>query len=398
MLDLRLKNKKLTEEQKIDQRRKLIQKKLNLSLKNITNFPSSLKTAATKNCENMIGATQIPLGIAGPINIKGQHIKGDFYIPLATTEAALVASVNRGAKAVYGSGAVNTQVENIGITRAPLFVTQNLSHSQKLVRFVKKNFSQIKSITDRTSHHLKLLKIIPILVGRNVYLKFTFDSVDAMGMNMATLAVEKAKDFISKKTNCSCLSLTGNLCVDKKPSWSNFISGRGKKVRAEITIKSSLLKKVLKTIPQKIVEVNYRKNLLGSALSGSLGFNAHYANIIAAIFIATGQDPAHVVEGSLGITTAEIVNKNNLYFSVYLPDLVIGTVGGGTSLPSQKEALSILNLSQNKTKGKNVLKFAEIIVSAVLAGELSLLAALATGHLAKAHCLLAKKKNNIKKT
>jgi len=390
MIDLRLKHKNLTSGQKIAFRRKQIEKKLKISLKNTANLSADIQKASTKNCENMIGATQIPLGIAGPLKINGQEARGSFYIPLATTEAALVASVSRGIKAIFASTGVNTHIENIGITRAPLFVTDNLAHSQKLIAFIQKNFNKIKKITQLTSSHLKLLNINPVIVGRNVYLKFIFDSTDAMGMNMATIAVQAVKEFIEKNTQARCLSLTGNLCVDKKASWSNFISGRGKKAHAEVVIKKEVIKKILKTDIDTIVEVNYRKNLIGSALSGSLGFNAHYANIIAAIFLATGQDPAHVVEGSLGITTAEKLDKNTLYFSVYLPDLVIGTIGGGTNLPTQKEALSILTIKNNGAKGKNVLKFAEITVAAVLAGELSLLAALASGDLARAHCQLAR--------
>ncbi len=221
------------------------------------------------------------------------------------------------------------------------------------------------------------------MVGRNVYLRFVFDTCEAMGMNMVTFASERITQLIKAKTKIECFSLTGNLCVDKKPAWLNFIRGRGKRVWTEVKIKKEVVKKVLKTTPEKIAEVVYRKCLLGSAMAGSVGFNGHYANIVAALFLATGQDMAHVVEGSLGITTAEVIEKGSLYFSVYLPDLMIGTVGGGTHLPTQKEALSVLGLGKGK-RGE-ALKFAEIIGGAVLAGELSLMAALASGDLARAH-------------
>lgn len=176
--------------------------------------------------------------------------------------------------------------------------------------------------------------------------------------------------------------MAGNYDIDKKPAWLNFINGRGKKVWAEAVIPHAVIKDVLKTTPEKIHEVVIKKCLLGSIISGSMGFNAHYANIIAAIFASCGQDLAHVVEGSLGITTTELIG-DNLYMSCYLPDLMVGTVGGGTGLPTQKEALAILG---NPT----AMQFAEIVGGTVLAGELSLLGALSSGQLAEAHSKLGR--------
>jgi hydroxymethylglutaryl-CoA reductase (NADPH) len=303
-----------------------------------------------------------------------------------------VASVNRGCKATRQAGGISTLVENVGATRAPVFKVKNLKEAKKLVEWCEKHFNQLKKVVEKGDPYLCLLEIQPKILGRNVYLRFVFDTNEAMGMNMATLATGQAVQLIKAKTGTSGVSLTGNLCIDKKPAWQNFIKGRGKKVWAEAKIKKEIVKKVLKTTPEKIVEVVYRKCLLGSAVAGSIGFNGHYANIVAALFLGTGQDLAHVVEGSLGITTAEIVGRNNLYFSIYLPDLMIGTVGGGTHLATQKEALSILGLGKGK-KGE-ALKLAEIIAGAVLAGELSLIAALASGGLVKAHERLGRGKND----
>lgn len=201
-----------------------------------------------------------------------------------------------------------------------------------------------------------------------------------MGMNMVTIATQKAVELIERETGTRCLSVAGNYDIDKKPAWLNFINNRGFKVWAETIIKKEVLENVLKTSAEKFFDVWLAKCMIGSAMSGSLGFNAQYANIIAAIFIATGQDPAHVVEGSMGITTAKVLN-GDLLVSVYLPALNVGTVGGGTNLATQLEALTILGVAGSG----NVEKFAEIIGGAVLAGEISLLASLAEGSLAAAH-------------
>ena len=208
-----------------------------------------------------------------------------------------------------------------------------------------------------------------------------------MGMNMATIATEKAAGFIQKETGIECLSLSGNYDVDKKPAWINFINGRGKSVWADVTIKKDIVESVLKTTSDKICNLILRKVLTGSAMSGSMGFNGHFANVIAAIFAATGQDLGQVSEGSIGITAGETLDNGDLYFSIFIPNLMVGTIGGGTSLPTQKEALKIMGVNgSGDTK-----KFAMIIAAAVLAGELSLLASQSEGTLAKAHIKLGRK-------
>ncbi len=201
-----------------------------------------------------------------------------------------------------------------------------------------------------------------------------------MGMNMVTIATEKVLELLLNETDAQLIALSGNVCVDKKPSSINLVEGRGKTVVADIIIPERIVKNKLKTTAEAIVEVNTAKNLIGSAISGSMGFNAHFANMIGAIFLATGQDIAHVVEGSLGITTAED-RDGDLYFSVTMPDLPIATIGGGTSLKTANESLEILGVAGSG----NVKKFAEIVIATVLAGELSLMGALAAGHLARAH-------------
>lgn len=375
-----------------DERRKGVEKELSVELTHIGSYSLDASVAGTRNCENMIGAAQIPIGVAGPLtisNLNGQ--RAAYYIPLATTEGALVASVNRGCKVITESGGAMVDSYKVGATRGPVFKVNNLEESNRLNKFLDVRFEELQSVAAKTSGHLALKKYMDRGVGRYRYIRFVFDTQDAMGLNMVTIATDAVVDYITKKTGIPCLALAGNYDVDKKSSWLNSIEGRGIKVWAEVTLSKRVLEAVLKTTAQKIYEVWLAKCMLGSTMSGSMGFNAQFANVIAAMFIATGQDPAHVVEGSLGVTTAEVVNGKDLYVSVYLPDLMVGTVGGGTGLGTQKEALEILGVFGGN-EGKNSQKFAEIVGAAVLAGEISLLSSLEQGTLAQAHQALARGK------
>ncbi|MBI4039038.1 hydroxymethylglutaryl-CoA reductase [Candidatus Daviesbacteria bacterium] len=365
-------------------RRQFLEKELGLSLGSIGNFSFTEGQVIGRNIENLIGATQIPLGVAGPLKILKHSNSLNVFLPLATTEGALVASISRGCKAVTEAGGATVFVMDVGITRGPVFKTLGLKHSLQTKQWIESHIPLISQTTQKTSSHLKLLKVQSSLAGKNLFVRFSYYTADAMGMNMATIASEQAIRLIEQETKAECISLAGNFDIDKKPAWLNFIEGRGKKVWAEVILDKKLVGNLLKTTPEKISEVVSRKNHLGSMMSGSLGFNAHFANILAAIFIATGQDPAHVVEGSLGITTAEVLENSSLYFSIYLPSLVVGIVGGGTHLPTQEEALKIMKVA-------NVLEYSEAVGAAVLAGELSLIASLAAKTLAKAHSLLGRK-------
>lgn len=375
-------SKSLRDFKNASERRTYLEEIAQVNLQNTGNFTFQEEQVNGKNIENLIGAAQIPLGIAGPLRIKNSELRSkDIYIPLATTEGALVASVSRGCKAVTESGGVNVWAENNGMTRGPVFYTGSLEKSKKLRQWFATNSETIKKVTESTSLHLIFKKVDIKMLAEYVFVRFSFDTADAMGMNMVTIATQKAVELIEKETGIQCLALAGNFDIDKKPAWMNFLHNRGYAVWAEAKIQKEVLKNVLKTTAERIFDVWLGKCMLGSAMSGSLGFNAQFANIIAAIYIATGQDPAHIVEGSLGVTTAKIQESGDLSLSVYLPSVIIGTVGGGTGLPTQKEALEILGV---KGEGK-ALQFAEIIGGAVLAGELSLLASLSEGTLAKAH-------------
>lgn len=325
-----------------------------------------------KNIENPIGTVQIPVGVAGPLVINTEDEKIETYVPLATTEGALLASVNRGCSVIRKSGGVSVAILSDQMTRAPVIKTKTAKDAKNLKKWIQDNFETIKEEAESTTNHGKLLKIDPIaVVGHFVYPRFVYQTGDSMGMNMVTIATEKSVQLIEKENNVHAIALSGNFCVDKKPSALNLMEGRGKSMVAEITIPKEIVEKTLKTTPEAVVEVNYAKNLIGSAIAGSYGYNAHYANIVAAIFLATGQDPAHTVEGSMGITTAEC-DDGDLYFSITLPDLPVATVGGGTRLETATESLNIMDA---KGSGK-VSKYASIVAGIVLAGELSLMGAL----------------------
>ncbi|MBI4137080.1 hydroxymethylglutaryl-CoA reductase [Candidatus Roizmanbacteria bacterium] len=369
------------------ERRIRIEQEARTSLQHVGSFTFEESIVSKRNCENLIGAMQVPLGIAGPLQIKNEKRKSkNYYIPLATTEGALVASVNRGCKAITDAGGASGYAYRIGTTRGPVFYTKSIVEDQRLYTWITEHTKRLSEVAEETSRHLKVLQIEISGATPYIFLRIYFDTEDAMGMNMATIATEKMVEFIEKETGVACLSVAGNFDVDKKPSWLNVINKRGWQAGADIVLSQDVVSSVLKTTPEKFFKTWLAKCMVGSALSGSLGFNSHMANVLAAIFIATGQDPAHVVEGSCGLTTAEVLDSGSLRVSVYLPALMIGTVGGGTNLATQKEALSILGVSGDG----NVHEFAEIVAGAVLAGEISLLASLSEGSLTRAHQKLAR--------
>ena len=365
----------------LDIRREFIERHSNCKLEKMADYTLDMEMAMAKNIENPIGTIQIPIGVAGPVKINGEHAKDDFFVPLATSEGALVASINRGCSAITAAGGVNARVIGDKMTRAPVIKTESVVEAVKVKQWFEEKFDELKAIAESTTRHGKLIKVDPIIiVGNYVYPRFVYSTGDSMGMNMVTIATEKVLEKLYEDLGVHAIALSGNLCVDKKPAAINVVEGRGKTVVADILIPEAIVRTKLKTTAKAMEEVNVAKNLIGSAAAGSMAYNAHYANMIGAIFLATGQDEAHVVEGSLGITTAED-RDGDLYFSVNMPDLPIATIGGGTRLETANVGLQIIDCAGT---GK-VNKFAEIVISTVLAGELSLVGALAAGHLAKAH-------------
>ena len=365
-------------------RRIALERLFGAKLKHVGSYSIDLPAITGRNIDSPIGAVQVPVGVAGPLKVSGDSAKGAYPIFLATTERALVASVNRGCTALNASGGAKVKILKDEMTRAPVFRAKCVADAVKFAEWVKANYATIKAKAEEDSRFTRLKSITPFYVGRNVWLRFAYETGDAAGLNMVTIATQKACDWIcAKQKYAGIVALSGNLCVDKKASGLNFILGRGKSVVAEAIIPKEAMRKILKCSPEEFADVNYRKNLLGSILADARGFNAHQANIIAAMFIALGQDAAHVVDGSMGITTAELEKNGDVYVSVTIPALYVGTVGGGTRVETQRELLNAMKVKSSK-------ELAEVVAAAALAGEISLIGALAEGTLAGAHARLGR--------
>ncbi|GJQ14045.1 hypothetical protein GpartN1_g5836.t1 [Galdieria partita] len=339
-------------------------------------------------CELVVGYVPIPVGFAGPVRVNDENV----FFPMATTEGCLVASTNRGCKAIMESQGCVSFVVSDGMTRAPCirFPCARMAIECKIWLEQEDTFELLSEQFNSTSRYGRLQSVKVAIAGRNLYLRFKCLSGDAMGMNMVSKGTEKALEVIKAHfAEMEVVSLSGNYCSDKKPSAVNWIEGRGKTVVAEAVISGDVVEKVLKTNVASMVDCNIQKNLVGSIMAGSLGgFNAHAANIVAAMFIATGQDAAQVVESSHCITLLEPANNGrDLRISVTLPCIEVGTVGGGTVLPAQSSCLRAMGIDPHSSPapGENSKKLATLVGAAVLAGELSLMAALTAGHLVKAH-------------
>lgn len=368
----------------VDERRAAAEQLTGAKLESISKY-CFMPEKASKNIENMIGAVQVPMGFAGPVLIRGDYATGEFLVPLATTEGALVASISRGMSAINLGGGARVKIFQDQMTRAPVFRVENIDHSVAVIKWISENLGLLDAAVSSTTSHGKLLGIEPFPAGRNLYLRFMYDTGDAMGMNMVTIATEAACKIIQENTGAVMISVSGNMCTDKKPAAINLIQGRGKSVVAEVLVPAKIVEEKLRTTTDTVVETNYRKNLIGSTMAGSLGANAHAANMVASLFLATGQDIAQVVGGSMTVTSCENV-KGDLYICVKMPAVEVGTVGGGTTLPCQMEALNMIGcVGDGKAK-----KLSEIVAVTVLAGELSTLAAQAAGHLGQAHKALGR--------
>lgn len=340
-------------------------------------------------CENVVGYMPLPLGIAGPLIIDGLMTP----IPMATTEGTLVASTSRGCKVLNANGGVTTVLTQDAMTRGPVIEFPSLTSAARAKRWIDSahGASSIKSAFDSTSRFARLASLHTVLAGRTLFVRFATSTGDAMGMNMISKGVEAALGMMKDKhfPEMELLSLSGNYCIDKKPAAINWIEGRGKSVVAEAVIRGDSVRKILKCTVEDLVNLNIKKNLVGSAMAGSIGgFNAHAANILTAMYLATGQDPAQNVESSNCMTLMEAVNHGeDLLVSVSMPSVEVGTVGGGTGLPPQRSMLELLGIQgpHKNTPGANAQRLARIIAAAVMAGELSLMGALCAGHLIKAH-------------
>ncbi|ESR48694.1 3-hydroxy-3-methylglutaryl-coenzyme A reductase 1 [Citrus sinensis] len=369
-------------------RREALQKMTGRSLQGLPLDGFDYDSILGQCCEMPVGYVQIPVGIAGPLLLDGF----EYSVPMATTEGCLVASTNRGCKAIYASGGAASMLLRDGMTRAPIVRFASAMRASELKFFLEdpNNFETLAVVFNRSSRFARLQHIQCSIAGKNLYIRFCCTTGDAMGMNMVSKGVQNVLDFLQNDfPDMDVIGISGNFCSDKKPAAVNWIEGRGKSVVCEATIKEEVVTKVLKTNVATLVELNTLKNLAGSAVAGALGgFNAHAANIVSAIFIATGQDPAQNVESSHCITMMEAINDGkDLHISVTMPSIEVGTVGGGTQLASQSACLNLLGVkgASKESPGSNSRLLATIVAGSVLAGELSLMAAIAAGQLVKSH-------------
>ncbi|KAM4575997.1 3-hydroxy-3-methylglutaryl-coenzyme A reductase-like [Odontesthes bonariensis] len=350
-------------------------------------------------CENVIGYIPVPVGVAGPLHLDGKQ----FQVPMATTEGCLVASTNRGCRAVALGGGASSRILADSMTRGPVVRLPSACKAAEVKAWLESSdgFQEIKETFDNTSRFARLQKLLVGLAGRNLYIRFHSKTGDAMGMNMISKGTEKALSTLQQHfPELQVIAVSGNYCTDKKPAAINWIEGRGRSAVCEATIPAKVVREVLKTTAEALIEVNIHKNLVGSAMAGSIGgFNAHAANLVTAIYIACGQDPAQAVVSSNCITLMEPSGPTgeDLYISCTMPSIELGTVGGGTNLPAQQACLQILGVqgASKDCPGDNARQLARIVCATVLAGELSLMGALAAGHLVKSHMTHNRSKVNL---
>ncbi len=341
------------------------------------------------NIEHYIGMTQIPTGIIGPVQIQGTVAQGEFYVPLATTEGALIASYNRGARATRLSGGITSVCLTEAVQRAPLFKFNDLSEVGQFMIWLLSELENFKNLVKKFSRFAELLDMRLNMEGNQVIVIFEYFTGNAAGQNMVTICTDGICQYIIENSPIQPQHwfIESNYSGDKKATAVSFSTVRGKKVTAEAVIQREIVKTVLHTTPEKIATY-WQSSTVCTVQSGAIGAQGHYANALTALFIACGQDAACVAEAFVGITRMEVNKNGDLYIAVTLPSLVIGTIGGGTQLPTQKECLELIQCSGEHSARK----FAEICGATVLCGELSIAAAMAAGDFSKAHRIFGRKK------
>jgi hydroxymethylglutaryl-CoA reductase (NADPH) len=337
--------------------------------------PSFDPAVVSGNCENFIGVAQVPVGLAGPLRVNGEFAQGDFLVPMATTEGTLVASYNRGIKLINRSGGVTCTIQDDAMQRAPAFEFADARKARDFGRWIEQHFSDLATEAEATSRYARLRYVDSYLNGRLVFLRFGYTTGDAAGQNMVSKATLAACNYVLQEYpgNIDHFFLESNMATDKKPSQINILKTRGKRVTAEVRIPRDILISELQVDPEQL-DRHARIGNVGARLAGTNNNGLHSVNGLAAIFIATGQDVACLAESSAAITYSEITPEGDLYGSVTLPSLVVGTYGGGTGLPTQRECLEIMGCYGTD----KVYKFAEIIAGVIAAGELSLAAAISS--------------------
>lgn len=334
------------------------------------------------NIEQFVGMAQVPVGLAGPIRVNGLFAHGDYPVPLATTEGALVASYHRGARVASRAGGVTCLVTAEQVQRAPGFTFDGLADAAHFAAWVTGEFERLKAVAASRTRHGELLDLHVQVASRNVYVILSFHTGDAAGQNMVTFCTDAiCADLLARApVRPRTWFIESNMSGDKKATVLSFQQTRGRRVLAEVTLPRVLVERALHTTPEKMGEY-WRMSFIAGVQSGSIGVSGHVANGLAALFIATGQDAACVSEASVGVTHMETTPAGDLYCGLDLPNLIVGTVGGGTRTPTARECLRIMRCEGEGNAGK----FAEIVAATLLAGEISIIAAISAGHFARSH-------------
>jgi hydroxymethylglutaryl-CoA reductase (NADPH) len=368
-----------------ESRQRFVQEQTGVELEHVPHYSFDPKLTAG-NVEQFIGVAQVPIGLAGPVRVNGEHAQGDFYVPLATAEGTLVASYNRGMKLVREAGGVTVTVMDDAMQRAPAFVFESAREARAFGEWLDEQFDEIKAAAETTTSTGKLRDIERYSASRIMYTRFNYTTGDAAGQNLSGKATAAACAWItSNYEGIRHFFLESNFATDKKSSQVNMLRTRGKRVVAEVTLPNALLEKHMRTTSEVMFRARQVSNL-GGFMSGVNNNGAHSANGITAVFIATGQDVANVAESSAAFVFAEVLPNGDYYYSVTIPSLIVATYGGGTGLATQRECLEMLGCYG---KGK-VRKLAEIVAATVLCGELSLGSAIVAEEWVEAHDLLGR--------
>jgi hydroxymethylglutaryl-CoA reductase (NADPH) len=333
------------------------------------------------NIENLIGAAQVPIGVAGPLLINGEHATGEFYVPLATTEGALVASYNRGMRVIYESGGATVTISQDHMQRSPAFLFASARQARDFGLWVDETIEKIREVAESTTNVGKLKAITQFAVGPNLYLRFDYSTGDAAGQNMVSKATLAACTWIKMNyPHTVDFILSGNIDTDKKHSHINTLLTRGKRVIAEVTTTTETLQRLVGVSPKDLFKAR-QISQAGAFLAGSANNGAHAANGLTALFIATGQDVANIAESHSGLLYTQLLDNGDYYWSITLPSVILATHGGGTGLATQRECLELLGC----TGSGSAKKLAEIAAATVLAGEISLASAVLAGDWVTGH-------------
>src|SRR3954470_5155587 len=365
-----------------ERRREFAEEKTGASLEHVSSY-SFDPALLTGNVEQFVGVAQVPIGLAGPLLVNGEHAQGEFYVPLATAEGTLVASYNRGMRLLHESGGVTTTILDDRMQRAPSFLFKSAREAREFAQWLRENFEQIKEIAESTTRSGKLIEIEQYSASRMLFTRFDYTTGDAAGQNLTGKATQAAcKWIVDNYPGIEHYFLESNFATDKKSSQVNMLHTRGKRVVAEAVITNDVIQRVMRSNTELMFRARQVSNL-GGFMSGVNNNGAHSANGITAIFIATGQDAANVAESSAALVHVELRDNGDYYYSVTIPSLIVATYGGGTGLATQRECLEILDCYG---AGK-VQKFAEIVAATVLCGELSLGSAIVAEEWVEAHDL-----------